>query len=271
MRRLIIRPGAIGDCIVSLPALECLKTEYTEVWTPSALVSLMRFADRACPIASTGLDLVGVGETYPSLWSRLASFDSIVSWYGANRAEFREAVAAYRFEFHRALPHGEPAADFYLRQVGCAPGAAPRIHCPARGRTFIAVHPFSGSAKKNWPLKAFRQLGRQLERLAPVEWCITDDGEHRIADLYELACWLCGARLYVGNDSGITHLAAAVGTPVVAVFMGSDPFVWAPRGAPCEVLVQPEEEEVYESCVRLLSRSQTLRAGGLFAGDCNAG
>ena len=49
-------------------------------------------------------------------------------------------------------------------------------------------------------------------------------------NLYELACWLQTARLYIGNDSGITHLAAAVGVPVVAIFGPTDPAVWAPRG-----------------------------------------
>ena len=43
--------------------------------------------------------------------------------------------------------------------------------------------------------------------------------------------WLARARIYIGNDSGITHLAAAVGTPVLALYgPASDPTVWAPRG-----------------------------------------
>ena len=45
----------------------------------------------------------------------------------------------------------------------------------------------------------------------------------------ELAQWLATASLYVGNDSGITHLAAAVGVPVVAIFRASDARVWLPR------------------------------------------
>jgi len=51
-----------------------------------------------------------------------------------------------------------------------------------------------------------------------------------IHNLYELACWLGRARLYVGNDSGITHLAAAAGAPVLALFGPTDPSVWVPRG-----------------------------------------
>ena len=53
MRRLLIRPGAIGDVIVSLPALEFLKAEYTEVWVPSPLVPLIQFADKVVSIAAS--------------------------------------------------------------------------------------------------------------------------------------------------------------------------------------------------------------------------
>ena len=79
MRRLLIRPGAIGDCILSLPALECLKAEYTEVWAPSPVVPLIRFADRVRSIASTGLDLVGLPGIEPpvEVIESLRSFDSI--------------------------------------------------------------------------------------------------------------------------------------------------------------------------------------------------
>ena len=55
-------------------------------------------------------------------------------------------------------------------------------------------------------------------------------GADRFDDLGELADGLAGARVYIGNDSGITHLAGAVGTPTVALFGPTDPEVWAPRG-----------------------------------------
>ncbi len=245
MRRLLIRPGAIGDFIVSLPALECLRAEFVEVWTSAANVPLARFAERARSIASTGLDLLGIAEPHPAeLLDRLRSFDSIVSWYGSNRPEFRDLTAALRlpFTFLQALPGadcGMHASDFYLEQVrqlcACESYGIPRIACPARERTFAAIQPFSGSAKKNWPLDRFRALAAKLERVMPVQWCVGPGdpplpGAVRIDDLYELACWLAGARLYAGNDSGITHLAAAAGTPVLAIFGPTDPAVWAPRG-----------------------------------------
>src|SRR5208283_5959747 len=74
VRRLVIRPGAIGDFIVSLPALECLKTDYLEVWAASPNVPLARFADRARPIASTGLDLLGIADPPAGLIGELRRF-----------------------------------------------------------------------------------------------------------------------------------------------------------------------------------------------------
>jgi hypothetical protein len=245
VRRLVIRPGAIGDFILSLPALECLKTDTLEVWSASRNLPLLRFADRLRSIASTGLDLLGVAEPSPSLIEELRGFDSIVSWYGANRPEFRELV--HRLEipiaFFPALPPADSAihaADFYLEQVRaiapCASDGIPRISCRADREDFAVIHPFSGSPKKNWPLARFRELARKLERRMPVRWCAGPDdppleGAARVDDLYDLACWLAKARLYIGNDSGVTHLAAAVGTPVLALFGPTNPEVWAPRGS----------------------------------------
>ena len=73
-----------------------------------------------------------------------------------------------------------------------------------------------------------------------VLWCAGPEeaieNAMRFENLYELARWLASARVYIGNDSGITHLAAAVGTPVVAIFGPTDPAVWAPRGERVSVL-----------------------------------
>src|SRR4051794_39055959 len=175
---------------------------------------------------------------------RLRSFDSIVSWYGTNRPEFREAVAELPFTFHAALPGdgSEHATDVYLRQVGAETGSVPRIRCEVEREDYAVIHPFSGSARKNWPLENFRAMAERLGRVMPVRWCSGEDDPAlpdavRIPDLYELGCWIARARLYVGNDSGITHLAAAVGTPVVAFFgPASDPAVWGPRGEHVRVM-----------------------------------
>ncbi|MBK5290081.1 MAG: hypothetical protein JJE04_00110 [Acidobacteriia bacterium] len=144
-----------------------------------------------------------------------------------------------------ALPGDEnnmSAIDFYLRQVGAPLGATPRIECPPRDGGYAVIHPFSGSPRKNWPLSQFRALALELIKRMPVAWCAGPEEDleeaNRFEDLYELGCWLAGARVYVGNDSGITHLAAAVGAPVVALFGPTRPAVWAPRGDRVRVLRQ---------------------------------
>jgi ADP-heptose:LPS heptosyltransferase len=249
VRRLLIRPGAIGDCILSLPALQFLKTDYTEVWISTPIVPLVQFADRVHSTASTGLDLVGIDqvEIATSLQQRLQSFDSIVSWYGTNRVQFRETLLGLGLpcEFHPALPPGAcfgHAADFFAHQVGAPSGLVSQIALtPSQPRGTIAVHPLSGSARKNWPLQCFAELAEQLPY--QVEWIVGPEETLpqslqpvRLANLLELAQWLSGARLYIGNDSGITHLAAAAGVPTLALFGETNPTIWAPRGPLVRVL-----------------------------------
>lgn len=255
-RRLLIRPGAIGDCIVSLPALEALRAPYTEVWVQRPNVPLIRFAERVRAIADTGLDWLEIAphSAPASLIASLRSFDSIISWYGSNREQFRQVVSSLGlpFTFLPALP-AEPgchATDFYLEQAR-ALGAQPRSHIPripctprpGRRDPYVVIHPFSGSQKKNWPLQQFEKLAGRLASSYAVEWTAgpeeTLPGCRRFEDLYELACWIAGARLYIGNDSGISHLAAATGIPTIVLFGPTDPAVWAPRGPNVRVVRTP--------------------------------
>jgi hypothetical protein len=243
LRRLLIRPGAIGDFILSLPALESLRGDYTEVWAAGQNVPLACFADCARSIASTGLDLLGIADPDPRLLDSLRGFDSIVSWYGSNREDFRDHVRSLGlpFTFFPALPcdSAAHAADFYLGQARtiapCDSDGVPRIACPAVRENFAAIQPFASSPRKRWPLENFRRLAAALERRMTVHWCRGPedpplDGAVTMDNLWDLACWLSRASLYLGNDSGITHLAAAVGTPTLALFGPTDPQVWAPRG-----------------------------------------
>jgi ADP-heptose:LPS heptosyltransferase len=102
------------------------------------------------------------------------------------------------------------------------------------------IHPFSGGRRKNWPLEQFCEISRRLPM--PVQWCAgPEESLHsavRMENLWDLACWLAAARVYIGNDSGITHLAAAVGTPTVAIFGPSDPAIWGPRGEHVKIVTE---------------------------------
>jgi ADP-heptose:LPS heptosyltransferase len=110
------------------------------------------------------------------------------------------------------------------------------------------LHPGAGSRRKRWPADRFAALADRCATLgyAIAATCGPAD-EEAVARLQasvrsarvrilaglgleELAAILAGARLFVGNDSGITHLAALVGTPTVAIFGPFDPAYWAPLG-----------------------------------------
>lgn len=125
------------------------------------------------------------------------------------------------------------------------------------GRPYVAIHPGAGAPEKCWPLERFMKLGKTLaagasERifsgatvgvvlvLGPVELDRWDSEaiEHvrrqfptlLCPELSVLAGLLAGANAFVGNDCGVSHLAAAVGTPTVALFGPSLPRHFAPLG-----------------------------------------
>jgi heptosyltransferase-3 len=240
----LIRPGGIGDCLLCFPAMQdlCASAGYTEVWVPGPVVPLVQFADRVRSIADTGIDTLGIPCRAPSasLVQQLRGFDSIISWYGASREEFGEAVRSLglNVEFRTALPATDcpkHAVDFFLRSAEPT-SRYPFVKVPpsTTGKPFIAVHPFSGSTHKNWPLGKFRELEQRLP--LPVRYCKSPEqtlaGDAvQYASLYDLAAWIRGASLYIGNDSGITHLAAACGVPTVVLFGHySSSAIWSPRG-----------------------------------------
>jgi hypothetical protein len=115
---------------------------------------------------------------------------------------------------------------------------------------FVAVHPGSGSPTKRWPAERFADVVAALTPEAP--WLLVRgpaDG-HSAAPLRALpgvvqppplpprvlAALLARAALYVGNDSGVSHLAAAAGAPTLALFGPTDPASWAPVGPRVEFL-----------------------------------
>jgi ADP-heptose:LPS heptosyltransferase len=106
---------------------------------------------------------------------------------------------------------------------------------PAEGAPLV-IHPGAGNAPKRWPAEKFAELVRRLALpfaaiQGPADEPFPGGELWHNRPLPELASRLKGSRLFVGNDSGITHLAAAVGTPTVAIYTASDPALWGVRGA----------------------------------------
>jgi heptosyltransferase-2 len=119
-------------------------------------------------------------------------------------------------------------------------------HRDARVRTrhlppcFVAVHPGSGSPAKTWPADRFATVARQLAAghswllvLGPAEADVpTVEGALLARDwpVRTLGAALSRAGLYLGNDSGVSHLAAASGAPTLALFGPTDNALWSPVG-----------------------------------------
>ncbi len=113
----------------------------------------------------------------------------------------------------------------------------------------VILHPGSGSMKKVWPLDRFLDLARTFHHylgskilvvLGPAEGPEVGEAFGGMGSvspilasglsLLQLASVMEGCRFFAGNDSGISHLAAALGIPTVSIFGPTDQRVWSPRG-----------------------------------------
>lgn len=302
MRRLFIRPGAIGDCLCWLPTLAAIGPGDSEVWAPGSVLSLFELAPRRRNLASTGFSLLGVpGARIPdTLVENLRGFDEILSWSGWNQPELKDACERLKLPIHyfESLPGSGSAhhvSDWFLRQTrgwhgldgeppewqtdggrrfllpslaaGCTPSTPPRV----------LLHPYSGSAQKNWPLPHYYRLAESIKTFAgsevAIQWCASPEDPlpadlardaWRFEDLSQLARALASVSLFIGNDSGITHLAAILGIPCVVFFGPQSPKVWAPRGnrlrvvealksgAPASGIPYEQGEKVVFSAIRNL-------------------
>ena len=123
----------------------------------------------------------------------------------------------------------------------------------------VILHPGSGSRKKVWPLDRFLDLFRYLQKrlrsrmviiLGPAEGSKVhktfEEMEREMGanapillkglSLLQLASVMEGCRLFVGNDSGVSHMSAALGIPTMVIFGPTDPRVWSPRGEKVRVV-----------------------------------
>ncbi|MBI4446386.1 MAG: hypothetical protein HY645_10805 [Acidobacteria bacterium] len=139
----------------------------------------------------------------------------------------------------------------------------------------VALHPGSGNPRKNWPAEKFARLADWLAKDCRVQLLLISgeaDGEAVRAFLSHwgkaapplldrlpvrlLAGVLKQCRLLIGNDSGISHLASASGTALVAFFGPTDPRVWQPSGEKSRALPFEAPEDILRKTVlELLKRS----------------
>jgi ADP-heptose:LPS heptosyltransferase len=275
-RGLVLFPGALGDFVCFLPVIESLaertsidllaRTEFAELAPPGVTVrSLERFEIRNLFVPEGGTD--------DKVRSFFELYGCTYSWMGSGDLTFAQELQAAtqgRLRLFRFRPKDSQMhqVDYYLSCLRGATGlSSPHIlqrpdamewaeGCWAanslNSKPVLAIAPGSGAREKNWPVISFEAItcwwrervrGSVITILGPVE---EERGGYdslcnralaiRSISLGRLAATIARCSLYVGNDSGISHLAAALGVPTVAIFGPSSVAQWAPRGKTVLVL-----------------------------------
>ncbi len=306
-RILVIRGGAIGDFILTLPAIRLLRENFPgahlEILGYRHIIALAEgraYADAARSIEYGPMAGFFVPRSVlaPDLVAYFASFQQVVSYlfdpdgfFEANlrRAGVKNLLPAYAkiddsehaarqlarplqslalyLDDHAATVHPSAEdhafADEFLRSRAAAAAAVGEaVSFPYSGggaAPLIALHPGSGSPRKNWPLENWIALGASLLARHPPPRLLLIGGEADHAQLDALtAAWrgapvllardlplphlaalLARCRLFLGHDTGISHLAAAAGAPCLLLFGPTDPAVWAPANPHVSIIPAP--------------------------------
>lgn len=273
-RILVVRAGALGDTLLALPAIRALRL----LVGPSGEVELLGTEPAAGlalgPKHATRLHSIDRARFRPlfqesaddsDLVSFLEDFDLVVAWSSLPLLEGKLSRLGIPLLKAPPLPEsGVHASDHLYRSLApldvFGPAPPPEIDLDEESRAaghdfirrgglrefdFIAIHPSSGSTRKNWPSNRFLDLALRLRREnQPLLWIEGEADRDVVAALLRvvqapvardlplkaLASLLSWSRGFVGNDSGVTHLAAAAKAPSIALFGPTDPRVWAPRG-----------------------------------------
>ena len=309
-RILVIRGGAIGDFILTLPAIRLLREAFPdahlEILGYKHIVAIAEgrfYADATRSIeygAMAGFFVPG-SDLATDLAEYFASFHQIVSYLydpsGYFEANLRRAGAKKIIRAFAPIDDSEHATRQLARPLQSLAlyldESAPMVH-PTKedaqfaerflsdaGAPLIALHPGSGSVKKNWPIHRWLEVANRLSEREPGSELLLIIGEAdeaqarafragvhgrvrlreaRDLSLPHLAAVLSRCALFLGHDSGISHLAAAAGTPSVVLFGPTDPAIWAPPNPHVTVIEAPAGDLAQISTDQVLAiASERLR------------
>jgi heptosyltransferase-2 len=309
MATLIYHCGALGDFLTVLPVMQAWrrihpgekiillgKPAYGTIARGSGWVDEIRDAESASNAWLFSRE-TAIPENARSLYAEITSAvlfaapDSPIT-HRLSQAGIQNIFSQPPFPDRRI-----PAVEYHLSiapglspgigHVGPAVQADPAVKNDALRllegiRTYVVIHPGSGSKIKNWPFEKFALIAEKCRgRGLDVLW-IYGEAENglpepagvrvvRNAPLTVLVHLLKMSRGYMGNDSGISHLAAAAGCRCVVLFGPSDDVVWGPRGAqvtivkarrtcgPCHPL-QEGAMRCGDSCMREISVEEVFEA-----------
>lgn len=258
MRALVVHTGGIGDFLLTCPALiQLAKTNTLTLAGNPDRLNLATFAGLAQEtISLESIQFASIfSEPAQVLKDFVRQFDRIIIWMsdeGNHIHKTLETICTAQLHINPGLPPKhwtQHASEYFSETLGYTTPPNLRLKVPPSKEPHdIIIHPGSGGHSKNWPLEHYQALQQQLlQHQRNVTWSLgpaefESNAYHGLSptltceSLTDLASHLAAARCYIGNDSGITHLAAAVGTPTIALFGPTSPNVWAPRGEHIHVL-----------------------------------
>jgi ADP-heptose:LPS heptosyltransferase len=274
----VIRIRSMGDCILTTPAISILKHARPDLSIAVVVEDRFRalFEGNADVSEILPPKVERLRKWRPDLCLNLHGGGSSAVLTELSGARFRAGFAHFRFPwiYNVKIPRAQQilavegkvhtaehlaSAAFYLGAAGVEiPRAklfadlAAGLACEASTLPpYAVIHPVAAEPGKTWPADRFREVASHLQQsfdLTPV--FIGGPGDDLAAfrewrtvvgaPLDEIKSLFAGAALFVGNDSGPAHMAAAFGIPVVVVFGTSDPVVWAPWRTQAEVLTGRE-------------------------------
>jgi heptosyltransferase-2 len=282
-RILVIRGGAIGDFILTLPAIKLLRDHF-----PAAQIEILGYkhilvlaekrfyahATRCIEYAALAGFFVPNSALDPDLAAYFAGFQQIVSYLhdpeGFFEANLRRCGVKHFIHVPPKINDSAHAARQLARPLErlalYLENEAAELYPSGDDRSFaeqflgktrtpmIALHPGSGGEHKNWPPEKWIELvarifsmghrvllagGEADQKTLSVLCHAWREKEMHLArnlPLNQLAAVLARCALFVGHDSGISHLAAAAGVPCVLMFGPTDPEVWAPANPAVRVV-----------------------------------
>ncbi|HEX5530501.1 MAG TPA: glycosyltransferase family 9 protein [Methylomirabilota bacterium] len=266
-RILILHPGALGDVLQAVPALRGLRARgrLTFAGQPrlGRLLVALGVVDETRGFDGLGLEaLFTDAPAPPAVAAFLGGFTRVVSWFGSGDATYRARLAALAADPVVAPPVPDDDTPVWRHLLATVPvptfaeslAVAPIRPGGARpGSAALIVHPGSGGAWKRWPAERFAEVIAAVAARHALTVMVHQGPADRAAveallarldrpverlvepELPALAVTLAGSRAYLGGDSGISHLAAAVGAPSVILF----PPAHLPRWTPWSPAARP--------------------------------
>ncbi len=266
----VVRLRSLGDCVLTTPALAILKQARPDLEIAVVVEPRFReiFENNPDVIQILQPDLRAMAHYHPALALNLHGGTRSMALVAASRARFRAGFAHHRGAalYNVPIPRAQQilgeertvhtaehlaSAIFFLGAPRCEIPRARLFAVPApAGRSYAVLHPAASAPEKAWPAERFLATARHLEDTRDLEPVfIAGPGEdlsafaryrHLVgAPLSEVKSLLAGASLFIGNDSGPAHMAAAFGIPVVVLYGPSDPVIWAPWRTAAEVFTAP--------------------------------